>query len=289
MPQDEVATETVVIDEPASKADETASVETPAEKESASPVSEEATKVTIVDAVTGQMIPVTPQERDWLAQQGLQRLAEQRAAKAKQDTESKPVAESKPDPAAAKAVETAATAESDEDDPALKKVVALESRLEQTARTLAEIQQRDERRTQDETLLKNQASQQRMLGELERQHGLEHASKVDRAMVSHRANDLANEAAEAGRVTTFAACHEAATKEIGERMAEGVRAQWAGKKKVRDAAAEGPAGISAAEITPPKFAKTREENRKLAQEARDGTITERAQARYEQIMSGAGV
>ncbi len=286
MPQDEVATETAVVDEPAPKADETASAETPPEKEPASPVSEEAAKVNIVDALTGQVIPVTPQERDWLAQQGLQRLAEQRAAK---EEGSKPAPESKTDTTSAKAVETGNPAESDEDDPALKKVAALESRLDQTTRTLAEIQQRDERRQQGEKLRQDQASQQRMLEELERQHGLEHASKVDRAMVSHRANDLADEAVAANRVVTYAACHEAATKEIGERLAEGVRAQWAGKQKVREAATEGPAGISAAEVTPPKFAKTKEENRKLAKEARDGTITERAQERYERIMSGSGV
>lgn len=286
MPQDEVATETAVVDEPATKADETASVETPPEKESASPVSEAAAKVNIVDALTGQVIPVTPQERDWLAQQGLQRLAEQRAAK---EEGSKSAAESKTDTTSAKAVETGNPAESDEDDPALKKVVALESRLDQTTRTLDEIQQRDQLRQENEKLRQGQASQQRMLEELERQHGLEHASEVDRAMVKHRANDLANEAANASRVVTYAACHEAATKEIGERLAEGVRAQWAGKQKVREAATEGPAGISAAEITPPKFAKTKEENRKLAQEMRDGTVTDRAQARYEQIMSGSGV
>ena len=272
----------------APKADETASVETPPEKEPASPVSDEATMVTIVDAVTGQAIPMKPHERDWLAQQGLQRLAEQRAAKSAEEQAAKSE-KLKPDTTSAKAIETESPAESDEDDPALKKVVALESRLDQTTRTLDEIQQRDQRRQEDEKLQQGQASQQRMLEELERQHGLEHASKVDRAMVSHRANDLANEAGDAGRVVTYAACHEAATKEIRERLAEGVRAQWAGKQKVREAATEGPAGISAAEVAPPKFAKTKEENRKLAQEARDGTITERAQARYERIMSGSGV
>lgn len=238
-------------------------------------------QVHITHPSSGEPIAMTSQERDWLAQQGLVALADKRAAKETAAATPAPT-ETKPD--------TPTVVEEPEDaDPVTKRMSQLESQIESAKLALQKVEDRDRERQATEDARGRKDNRQRMLDALARQHGLEGADQVYRKMVEHRADDLADQAIAESRIVTQDECFKLAAKEIGSRVAEGARTQWEGKKKVRESAAEPSSGTSAAEMAPPVFAKTKAEERKLAADMADGTITVRANDHFKKIMDGSGV
>lgn len=278
MPEDAVVAEPAKTDTPnvdtveiASTVADTPSSATPAEPE----------KFNVTDPSTGQSIPVTEDERDWLAQQGLAAWKEREAAGK--------AAAANPEPVEPKAPEPVAADESGDDDPTAKRMTQLETQIQSVTAALKKGEDREEQRQAVETANGQKASRQRMIDNLAKQHGLEGADPTYRKMVEHRADDLADEALATGQVVTYADCHKRAASEVGDRVAEGARSRWEGKKKVRENAAEPSAGASAAQMAPPKFATTKAEERALSAEMADGSITVRANERFKKIMAGSGV
>ena len=227
-------------------------------------------------------ISLKPGEKDWLAGHGFKALEQTEAARlAALEKPKEP--ESEPEKQAAVQPEDA------EDDAATQRVAQLETKLAKAQEALDGITQREEARERNQQVQEREDAERTMLNELARQHGIDAANPVDRRMVEHRANDLANEAVKKKQVRTFASCYEEAKGEIGERLAKGGRAWLADKKAVADKSAEPPGGVSTAELPATAAPRNKTEERQLVAEMEDGTVTERAHARFNQMLARENV
>lgn len=233
---------------------------------------------------TGQRINLKSGEKDWLAQQGYRAL--EREQQARRAVEEKPK-EVEPEPQSEK--EAVVQPEGTEDDAASERVAQLEAKLAKAQQALDGITERESERDRAKQVQDREDVDRRMLHELAKQHGVDGADPKDLRLIAHRANDIADEALRDGQVRTFASCYEEAKQELGQRFAKSDRAWLAEKKEAAKSAAEPPGSVSAAELPASAMPVTKADNRKLAAEMEDGTVTERAHQRFNAMMARGNV
>lgn len=169
--------------------------------------------------------------------------------------------------------------EIDDEDPLMKEIAQLKSQID--------ILNKDKNnRTEQERQELRNAANRRIVNQL----GNKYAPKADkqtREMIEDRARRILSDAVEKDEVITGDQAYKQAAKFVADRLSAKFANYVNAKKETRAKATEVPGGASVISSTTAGKELTKEDQRRLAAEMRDGTVTKRAQAKFKELMSAA--